>query len=162
MKSSLPLLLAVSALTAASALGAFTRGGNAYTKRVETVLRAEPRSLAEPVARLGYARTVKIEEVKGPWLRVREGEQAGWVFSGNLAEEKPSEDRGVDGLPLAASQTTATAAARPLTPAAKDYAERKGATNAPADLEWLGEQSAAVTADAVQAFLESEKKGEFQ
>lgn len=162
MKPSLPLLLAVSLLTAVAAFGAFAKGGNAYTKRVETVLRAEPRSLAEPVAKLGYAQTVKIEEVRGAWLRVSGGDQAGWVFGGNLSEEKPSEDRGVDGLPLEASKTTATAAARPLAPATKDYAERKGATNAEADLEWLGEKSASVSSDDVKAFLETSKKGEFQ
>lgn len=162
MKTSVLLICAVTAVSAATALAAFTRGGNAYTKRVDTVLRAEPRSLAETVASLGYARTVRIEEIRGPWLRVSDGDKSGWVFGGNLAEEPPDETRGLDGLPLEASKTTATAAARPLTPAAKDYAERKGATNAEADLEWLGEQSAAVTAEDVQAFLEAEKKGEFQ
>lgn len=162
MKSSLPLLFAVGSLTAAAAFGAFTRGGQAFTKRVETILRAEPRSLAEPTGKVGYARAVKIEEVRGAWLRVSEGGQSGWVFQGNLAEEKPSEVRGLDGLPLEASRTTATAAARPLAPAAKEYAERKGATDASGDLSWLAEQSSAVTGEDVQAFLEAEKKGEFQ
>lgn len=162
MKPSLPTLLAVGVLTAAAALGAFTRGGQAFTKRVETLLRAEPRSLAEPTGKVGYARAVKIEEVRGPWLRVSDGDQAGWVFQGNLAEEKPSEVRGLDGLPLEASKTTATAAARPLTPAAKEYAQRKGAASASDDLDWLGEQAAAVTEADVEAHLELTKKGEYQ
>ncbi len=162
MNPSLPLLLAVGTLTAAAAFGAFARGGQAFTKRVETILRAEPRSLADPTGKVGYARAVTIEEVRGAWLRVSDGDQSGWVFQGNLAEEKPSEVRGLDGLPLEASKTTATAAARPLAPAAKDYAERKGSTNAPDDLAWLGEQAASVTEDEVQAYLESAKKGEYQ
>lgn len=162
MKPTLPILMAVSSLAATAALGAFTRGGQAYTKRVETILRSEPRSLAEPTGKIGYARAVKIEELRGPWLRVSEGGQSGWVFGGNLAEEKPSEERGLDGLPIEASKTTATAAARPLAPATKEFAERKGSTDASSDLEWLAGQAAATTAEDVQAFLESEKKGEFQ
>lgn len=162
MKPSLPILIAVSSLAATAALGAFTRGGQAYTKRVETVLRSEPRSLAEPTGKVGYARAVKVEEIRGAWLRVSEGSQSGWVFGGNLAEEKPSEERGLDGLPIEASKTTATAAARPLAPAAKEFAERKGSTDASADLEWLAEQAASVTPEEVQAFLAAEKKGEFQ
>ncbi len=162
MKPSLPLLLVVSVLTAAAAFGAFARGGQAFTKRVETLLRAEPRSLAEPTGKVGYAQTVAIEEVRGAWLKVRHGDQSGWVFAGNLAEEKPSEVRGLDGLPVEAAQTTATAAARPLAPATKEYAERKGSANASADLEWLAEQAAAVTPEDVQAFLAAEKKGEYQ
>jgi hypothetical protein len=160
MKPSQLALAAV--LLTAPALAALAPGGTAYTKRLETVLRAEPQPLAEPVARLRYARKLQIEETRGAWLRVRDGASSGWVFAGNLAEQKPEENRGLDGLPVAASETTATAAARPLAPAAADYAARRGLAQARSDVEWLEQTSAGITAADVQAYMQAQKKGEFQ
>jgi len=155
------LLLTASAL-AAFAVAAFAPGGAAYTKRMETRLLAEPQPLAETAARVGYARKLKIEEVRGAWLRVSDGAKSGWVFAGNITEQKPDESRGLDGLPVAASETTATAAARPLAPAAVDYAARRGLAQARGDVEWLEQTSAGITAADVQAYMQAQKKGEFQ
>ena len=157
-----PRFVLAAILLAASALAAFAPGGTAYTKRMETRLLAEPKPLAETAARVGYARQLQIEEVRGAWLRVRDGAKRGWVFAGNLAEQKPEENRGLDGLPVAASETTATAAARPLAPAAVDYAARRGLAQARGDVEWLEQTSAGITAADVQAYLQAQKKGEFQ
>ena len=148
--------------TAAVAAAALRVGDAAFTKRVETALLAEPRPMAAPVTQLPYAREVKVQEVQGAWVRVASGAQSGWVFSGNLASAKPSETRGLDGLPLAAAETSATAAARPLAQAAVDYAGRRGLGHAAEDLHWLEEQAHRVTPEEVQAFLETERKGEFQ
>jgi hypothetical protein len=123
-------------------------------------LLAEPQPLAESAARLGYAQSLTIQEVKGQWLKVTDGKVSGWVFAGNLAEEKPSEVRGLDGLPLEASETTATTAARPLIPAAEEYSTRRGLTQAADDLVWLTQQQAAITPADVKAFLIEQKKGE--
>lgn len=158
------LFAAIFVTVASTALlpAAFTVGGTAYTKRVETALLSEPRMLASPVTRLPYAAKLKVEETKGPWLRVSDGRNSGWVFGGNLADAKPSETRGLDGLPVAASETTAAAAARPLMDASQEYSQRHGLTNAADDLTWLNEQRTKVTDEEVQAFLRSQKKGEFQ
>jgi len=145
-----------------AALAAFEAGGAAYTKRLETVARAEPRALAAAAGKFGYARKLKVLEVRGGWLRVSEGKVSGWVFAGNLSDEKPSESKGADGLGLRASQTTATAAARPLAPAAVDYADSHNLTQARDDIDWLLAQNAAVTAGEVEAFLQAQKKGEYQ
>lgn len=160
-----PKILAafVVTLTSVSALmAAFVAGSAAYTKRVETALLSEPQMLATPVAKLAYAKKVKVEEIKGSWVRVSEGKSAGWVFAGNLVEQQPSETRGLDGLPLPAAETTATAAARPLVPAAEEYATRHGLAKPAEDLTWLAEQKAAITPEAVQAFLQEQKKGEYR
>lgn len=145
-----------------AALAAFEAGGAAYTKRVETVVRAEPRALAAAAGKLGYARKLKILEVRDGWLRVSDGAVTGWVFAGNLSEEKPAAGKGTDGLGLSASQTTATAAARPLAPAAVGYAENNNLGQARSDLDWLLAQSSRVTAEELEAFLTAEKKGEYQ
>jgi len=157
-----PLLLLIAALLAAPADAAFAPGGVAYTKRVSTALLAEPAPLAQPVARVGYARKLSIEEVRGLWVRVSDGGEKGWVFAGNLAEQKPAENRGLNGLPVTASETTATAAARPLAPAAVNYADRRGLGQARNDVEWLERTSGAITVDDVQAYKQAQKKGEFQ
>ncbi|MBA4136927.1 MAG: hypothetical protein C0518_06385 [Opitutus sp.] len=151
-------LLAGLALTAL----AFEVGGSAWTKRAETVLRAEPRALAPAAGKLGYGRKVKILEAKDGWLRVSEGGTEGWVFGGNLAPVKPVESKGMDGAPMFASQTNATAAARPLAPAANDYAASRNLGQARADLDWLRAQNAAVTSAAVEEFMTEQKKGEYQ
>jgi hypothetical protein len=141
---------------------AYAPGGVAYTKRVDTALLAEPQILASPVAHVSYAKRLKIEEVQRGWVRVSEGANAGWVFAGNLAEEKPSETAGLDGLPFAASEASATSAARPLLPAAEEYSGRHGLAKAAEDLVWLTQQQATITDAAVQAYLQAQKKGEFQ
>ena len=157
-----PRFVLAAILLAASALAAFAPGGTAYTKRLETRLLAEPKPLAETAARVGYAHKLKIEEVRGAWLRVSDGAKTGWVFAGNIADQKPEENRSLDVLPVAASETTATAAARPLAPAAVDYAARRGLAQARGDVEWLEQTGAAITAADVQAYLQAQKKGEFQ
>lgn len=149
-------------LAAAAALcAAFSAGGTAYTKRFETALLSEPKMLAAPVTKVPYARKLAIQEVQGAWLRVSDGKKSGWVFAGNVAEQKPSETRGLDGLPLAASETSASTAARPLTPASEGYSERHGLASAAEDFNWLQEQGA-VSEEDLQAFLREQKKGEFQ
>ncbi len=158
----IPLLVAIAAFLAAPAYAGFAPGGTAYTKRLETALLAEPAPLAQTLARIGYAHKLKVEEVRGAWLRVSEGKTAGWVFAGNLAEQKPSENKGLDGLPVAASETSAAAAARPLAPAAIDYAGRRGLAQARSDVEWMEHTSDAIKNDQVQAFRQAQKKGEFQ
>jgi hypothetical protein len=164
MKTRSPVLLvALSSVIAPAVLfAAFAVGGTAYTKRAETSLLAEPQPLAATVARVGYAQDLKVEELRGAWLRVTDGKSGGWVFGGNLAEEKPSEVRGLDGLPIEASETTATTAARPLSPAAEEYSARRGLTSAADDLVWLNQQAVAVTAAEVKTFLQEQKKGEFK
>ena len=152
-------LLAFAAIAVQAALVA---GGVAYTKRLETKLLAEPKPLAAAVGKVGFAKKLKIEEASGSWLRVSDGPNVGWVFSGNLAENPPEKVKGADGLGLAASETTATAAARPLTPAANDYAVRRNLGNARQDLDWLGAQCKSFTPEAVDAFLQAQKKGEYQ
>jgi hypothetical protein len=157
------LIVALSCATAPAVLfAAFAVKGTAYTKREETALLAEPQPLADSSAKLPYAQPLTIQEMKGQWLRVTDGKNSGWVFAGNLAEEKPSEVRGLDGLPLAASETTATTAARPLIPAAEEYSTRRGLGKAAEDLVWLNEQQAAITPADVKAFLQEQKKGEYK
>lgn len=141
-------------LVAGAPLGAaLTAGGTAYTKKMETSLLVEPSALAAPAGKLGFGRKVSIQEARGAWLRVSEGSVAGWVFAGNLSETKPAEGKGLDGLGLSASTTTATAAARPLTPAADDYAARHNLTNARDDLNWLLARCHALSPAEVEAFL---------
>lgn len=152
------LLLAL----AVSVEAALVAGGLAYTKRFKTILLAEPSPLAAPAGELALGRKLTVNEVRGSWLRVSDGPATGWVFAGNLSETKLEEAKGADGLPLAASLTTATAAARPLTPAAADYAERRNLDSAREDLDWLLEECKAFTPKEVAAFLQVQKKGEYQ
>lgn len=153
------LLLLAGAVTLEAALVA---GGTAYTKRRETTLLAEPAPLATPAGKLAFGRKLKIEEARGSWLRVSDSPAAGWVFAGNLSATKPVESTGADGLGLSASTTTATAAARPLTPAADDYAARRNLPGARDDLNWLLAQCHAFTPQTIEDFLKEQKKGEYQ
>jgi SH3-like domain-containing protein len=162
MKTSARPAALVTALLCATALLAYEAGGTAYTKRVETKLLSEPKPMAEAAGKLAFGRKVKVEQVQGAWLRISDGPTAGWVFAGNLSATAPNEGKGLDGLPVAASETTATAAARPLTPAAVEYAGRRNLTDARGDLDWLLEQCQSITPEDVEAFLQEKKKGEFQ
>lgn len=164
MKMHTPAAALLAALFAASALFAYEAGGFAYTKRFETALMVEPKPMAEASAKIPLGRKVTIEEVKGAWLRVSDGPLSGWVFAGNLADTKPAEVKGLlDGAPIAASKTTATAAARPLDEAALKYASaQQNFASAQEDLEWMITACAAVTHEDVETYLQTKKKGEYQ
>jgi hypothetical protein len=142
--------------------GSFVAGGTAYTKRLETPLLSEPRPLAPAAGKVGYSRPVKIEKLQDNWLLVSDGPARGWVFAGNLTDTKPESGKGLDGLPLSASRTTAAAAARPLTPAGDEYAQRHNLASARDDLNWLLQQSRALTEDEVTAYLQAQKRGEYR
>ena len=141
---------------------AYEAGGSAYTKRAETNLLTEPKPLAATAAKLPFGRMVKIEEIAGNWLQVSDGQTTGWVFAGNLSATKPDEGKGMDALPMLASQTTATAAARPLAPAAIEYASQKNLSSAQGDLEWLLTECHALTPEEVDAFMQENKRGEYK
>lgn len=147
---------------AVSVQAALVAGSIVYTKRFKTTLLAEPSPLAAPAGELALGRKLTVTDARGNWLQVSDGPLAGWIFSGNLSTLPPAEGKGLDGLPVAASQTTATAAARGLTPAAADYAGRRGLENARDDLAWLLEQSEALTDEQVEEFLQTQKKGEYR
>lgn len=162
MKKSLRPAALLAAWLAASALLAFEAGSVAYTKRVETKLLAEPKPLADVAGKLAFARKVKVEEVSGVWLRVSDGPVSGWVFGGNLTSTKPAEGKGLDGVTLLASKTTATAAARPLSDAANAYATERNLGESQGDLEWVVAQAKDLTDDEVTVYLQENKKGDFQ
>lgn len=154
-----PLFLGGLALaTAANAPGSF-----AFTKRADTALLAEPAPLAAPTTRLKLGTRLKIEEVRGAWLRASaEGDAAGWIFKGNVSAAEPDKESSLAQIPLDASATSATAAARPLAPAAADYGTRRNFAKAQEDLAWLLGEGALVNAAEVTAYLEANRKGEFQ
>lgn len=139
---------------------ALTAGGIVYSKRMETRLLAEPSPLAAVNAKVGYAKPLRVEETHGSWLRVSAGANTGWVFLGNVSPVEIKE--GAGGLALNASATTVTAAARGLSDEAADYANRHQLADARAELDWLLEQSAAVSADEVETFLQEKKLGEYK
>lgn len=153
---------AIMVLFSAPLLCAYEPGGRAFTKKLETVLLDEPKPLAHPAAKVGYAVELRVEQVNGPWLLVSAGANRGWVFAGNLAEKKPMANPKTDFLPSAASETTASIAARPLDEVAKNYGEQKGLGEAKSDVEWVEQQSAQVDDAAVTSYLKEKKLGEYQ
>lgn len=156
-----PLLLALAG--AATVQAALVNGGTAFTKRFETNLLADPNPLAAVAARLTQVGIeLHIQEVKGPWVRVRAASGSGWVYGGNVAEKKPDEVVNSNGPVVVASKTTATAAARGLSDVADGYATRRNLGQARNDLNWLEQQGGSVSRDDVDQFLREQKKGEYQ
>ena len=162
MKTPVSRFLLLAGLLAVSAYAAFEAGNFAYTKKLETTLLAEPKPLAESTGKIALGHQVKVEEVKGAWLRVSEGAVSGWVYAGNLAETKPDESSKFDGVALMASKTTATTAARPLDDAVVAYADQRKLGDARGDLEWMMQTCTEITEETVTEFLQEQKKGEYQ
>ncbi|MDB6127092.1 MAG: hypothetical protein JWM35_988, partial [Verrucomicrobia bacterium] len=79
------------------------------------------------------------------------------VFAGNVSDTKPAEIKGLDGLPIEASKTTATAAGRAIDDVAKEYAERHNLNNAYDDLDWMGNQCREITNEELEEFLQKQK-----
>src|SRR5471032_935488 len=101
MRKVIPLFFAC-AFCAMLTLG-FESGKTAFTKRFQTDLLEDPQPLAQTVATLPFATGVKITDLQGKWANVSAGTNTGWIYLGNLAEEKPSEDTGIAGLQTGAS-----------------------------------------------------------
>lgn len=161
----LPPRLVVAGFTALAALvgtAALEKGGTAWSKKNETSILAEPKPLAAAAGKAGFAEPLAIEEVRGAWLRVKAKDAAGWVFAGNVADEKPTVPPPAFLTTVKASETDTVAAARPLTDAAKDFAARHDAASAQADVEWLDQQSATMRREDVDAWLRDNQKGEYQ
>ena len=155
-------LLTIGFCLCATLLLAFEKGKAAYTKRSETALLEEPKPLAKSLATLPLGAAVNIVELGGHWAKVSRDKDTGWIYLGNLGEQKPAQDHSIEGLPTSASETTASIAARPLDKVAKDYASQKGLYEAAADVTWLEQQTGALDEAAVIAYLKAQKKGEFQ
>ena len=157
----------VCALAPFAGAAEFSKGDKVWSKNVETALLAEPSPLAAAQATVGFAEKLSVKETQGKWLRVK-GEDAkgdevgGWVFSGNVATEKPKLPPTAGFATVEASETNTIAAARPLTPAAEQYAQNQGAGNAQADVTWLDAESALVTQQDLTAYMAENSKGEYQ
>jgi hypothetical protein len=161
MKPKILPLVCACALCATLTLG-FESGKTAFTKRYQTDLLQDPQPLAQSVATLPFTTGVKISDLQGKWANVSAGTNTGWIYLGNLAEEKPSEDNGIEGLQTSASATTASVAARPLDNVTSQYADQEGLGAAKADVKWLETQSDKIGKNAVVGFLKKNMKGEFQ
>jgi len=140
----------------------FKKGQMVWSKHHETRLLAEPSALAGAQSNVGFAEKLKIVEVQGAWLRVRGDDGEGWVFAGNVATDKPELPPASTLTELDASATDTVAAARPLAPAAEDYAARHGATAAQADIDWIDAEAAKIPAQEVVAYMSANHKGEYR
>jgi hypothetical protein len=152
----------VCALAPFAGAAEFSKGDKVWSKNVETALLAEPSPLAATQATVGFAEKLSVKETQGKWLRVKADEAEGWVFSGNVATEKPKLPPAAGFTTVEASETNTIAAARPLTPAAEQYAQNQGAGNAQADVTWLDAESALVTQQDLTAYMAENSKGEYQ
>ena len=161
-RAALFMLVAFTVLSAAQAIADFRKGQNVWSKHLETNLLSEPGPLAGTQATVGFAEKLSIKEVQGTWLRVKSKSGEGWVFLGNVSGEKPKLTPSAGLTQVEASQTNTVAAARSLTPAAKDYAERHGQQDAQADIDWIDLESSNVTAEALVAWMSTNRKGEYQ
>lgn len=157
--ASLAVLLAAAASTV---LAEFKKDQKVWSKHVETTLLSEPRPLAAVQSTVGFAEKLSILEMQGAWLRVKSKSGEGWVFQGNVASDKPSLAPAAGLTRVEASQTNTVAAARPLTPAAKDYAQRHGQQDAQADIDWIDLEASRVTAGELIAWMSANGKGEYQ
>lgn len=159
-------LVGIAALACATALfagsEALKKGQKVWSKHHETALLAEPSPLAGAQSTVGFAEKLKILELQGAWLRVRGDDGEGWVFEGNVATDKPELPPVSALTTLDASQTDTVAAARPLAPAAADYAARHGATAAQADIDWIDAEAARLPAAEVLAYMSANHKGEYR
>jgi hypothetical protein len=140
----------------------FRSGETAWSKHHETALLAEPKPLSSAQATVGFAEKLEILERQGAWLRVQGVGGEGWVYHGNVAADKPELPPAASLTTLEASETDSVAAARPLTPAAADYAARHGATDAQADIDWIDAQARQVTPADHNGYMADNRKGEYQ
>ena len=161
----LPVFVVMAVLLAVPAHAAYAPGGTAYTKRLQTSLLAEPAPLASVVAKLQYALKLKVVEVRGAWVRVSAGGNTGWVFAGNLAFDFLE---GFQVRLVVLRHLHHVVADRGLHYRALPGLQREcrllGFRQhlAGHDVEWLEHTCDAIPAADVDAYKQTQKKGEFQ
>jgi len=160
MKHSIPITL-IGSLAALLVVG-FEAGKTAYTKHYETAVLKDPQPMAPSIATLPYAVQVKITSLQGRWANITTTNGDGWIYLGNLSEDKPAADHSVDWLRASADETTASVAARPLDNVTKEYAGQKGMNSAADDLQWLQTQGDKLDKKTVADYLKASRKGEYQ
>ena len=158
MKTLLQASLLALACTASAALAP---GGTGYTKKASTDLLASGERSAKVVATLPMSTKVKIVAQSDRWLQVESPSGKGWIYSGNLSEDKPAVERQGSFAAVSAQEATASIATRPLDAQAREYAKRQGKGDAASDIIWMERQADSVSAAQVTAYLKSAKKGEF-
>ena len=166
MKPKTPLrllaLVAIAGAVVTTVMAAPKQGGTVYSKRDGTKLLAEKKPMAATVATAGFAEPLKVGEISGSWLKVSARGGAGWVFAGYIVEDKPEREK-MEGVgSVDASSTTTAAAARPIAPAAKEYAARHNLKDAEADVDWVEAQAHKITRPIVDSYMATNKKGEYQ
>lgn len=159
-----PLMLLILASMLASGLCAagYEPGDTVWSKHYATALLTEPKPLAATVITVGFAEKFKVQKVQGAWLLIKGGKIEGWVFQGNVASAKPKNAPSVGLTQIAASQTDIVAAARPLAPAAQGFAQRHGAADAEADIDWVDLKSAMISREVLVVWMIDQKLGEYQ
>ena len=158
MKTLLQASLLALACTASAELAP---GGTGYTKKASTDMLASAERSAKVVATLPISTKVKIVAQSDRWLQVESSKGNGWIYSGNLSEDKPAVERQGSFAPVSAQETTASIATRPLTEQARAYAQRQGKGAAASDVIWMERQADSIGSGQVTAYLKSGRKGEF-
>lgn len=159
LRSALAGLIGLGLLTLSTA---FKAGDTAYSKRIDTPLLADPKPLAATAGKVGFAAALKVREVRGAWLHVQAKDGSGWVFEGNVSDDKPTLTPTAKLTAVTADSTDTTAAARPLTEAAEGYATRHAEAKDKADVEWIDATSAGIPDDEIVVFMRDNKKGEYR
>jgi len=154
------LLLALALALPMSVAMAFQPGGSAFTKKELTALLDGPKREASSGGTLPFATKVKVLAVQGVWVQVSANGKTGWIFNGNLSEDKPAAQN-TSTLTTTAANTTAATAARPLSSAAKEYAVRTSHGSAVSDIEWMERVADSVSSSAVSSYMKQNGKGEF-
>ena len=156
------LLLVTCLLVVSTSSAEFKKRQKVWSKHYETPLLTEPKPLAAVEATIGFGEKLSISEVQGVWLRVKSDKGEGWVFQGNVASDKPKLSPDAGWSKMDAAQTDTVAAARPLSPAAEDYAERNNAGDAKADIDWLDAEADALEEEQVVLYMQENQIGEYQ
>jgi hypothetical protein len=145
---------------AAAPLWALDVGGKCFVKKADTPVLAAPDRTAAALATAPWSAELKIVEMNGRWLKVKGKNIDGWVFGGNVAPDKPPALNETQ-TQLASGETGAAVAARPLSQEAKDYAGRKSAGEAAADIEWMEGVANSITEPLLRDYQQHNSKGTF-
>jgi len=143
------------------AWAAYEVGATVFTKKKLTDLLAEPNRSSTATTSVPWGEKLTVRNQQGVWLHVSSNSGSGWVFLGNVAGEKPPAENTKDFMTSSAAETTAATAARPLAPAAQEFADRRGAAEAARDIQWREGVADIIGSFDVDAYLQQTGKGEF-
>ncbi|MDX2227467.1 MAG: SH3 domain-containing protein [Verrucomicrobiae bacterium] len=133
-----------------------------YSKKPDLALYAEKSNASAVTGKIAFQEKVKVLATEGRWVKVGSSNgKSGWVYSGNLSDDKPPDENKNDFNTGNAGDVSTATAARGIDETSKQYASRNHVGNAVELVEWMESFNDKISTTEVVQYMKDHKLGEY-